>query len=79
MGYETLSMSATSLLRVKWVIRKVGMDNIKKLLDDVWDLDNAAVIRSHVDLMLENAGLGSFIRPTVSQLGKDKEQDKSPS
>ena len=73
MGYETLSMSATSLLRVKWVIRKVGMDNIKKLLDDVWDLDNAAVIRSHVDLMLENAGLGSFIRPTVSQLGKDKE------
>ena len=79
MGYETLSMSATSLLRVKWVIRKVGMDNIKKLLDDVWDLDNAAVIRSHVDLMLENAGLGSFIRPTVAQLGKDKEQDKSPS
>ncbi|MCG8534470.1 MAG: phosphoenolpyruvate--protein phosphotransferase, partial [Pseudomonadales bacterium] len=73
MGYETLSMSATSLLRVKWVIRKVGMDNIKKLLDDVWDLDNAAVIRSHVDLMLENAGLGSFIRPTVAQLGKDKE------
>jgi phosphotransferase system enzyme I (PtsP) len=67
MGYETLSMSATSLLRVKWVLRKISMDSAKELLEQVWKMDNAAVIRSHVDLMLERAGLGSFIRPTVFQ------------
>lgn len=67
MGYETLSMSASSLLRVKWVLRKLGMDGAKELLDQVWKMDNAAVIRSHVDLMLERAGLGSFIRPTLFQ------------
>ncbi|MGB3621692.1 phosphoenolpyruvate--protein phosphotransferase [Ketobacter sp. MCCC 1A13808] len=67
MGYETLSMSASSLLRVKWVLRKIGMDAAKELLEQVWKMDNAAVIRSHVDLMLDRAGLGSFIRPTLFQ------------
>jgi phosphotransferase system enzyme I (PtsP) len=67
MGYETLSMSASSLLRVKWVLRKIGMDAAKELLEQVWKMDNAAVICSHVDLMLDRAGLGSFIRPTLFQ------------
>ncbi len=66
MGYETLSMSATSLLRVKWVLRKISMDSAKQLLEEIWSLDNAAVIKSHVDLMLDKAGLGSFIRPTLA-------------
>ena len=63
MGYDTLSMSASSLLRVKWVLRKMGMARAKEILQDVWTMDNAHVIRSHVDLMMEKAGLGSFIRP----------------
>lgn len=67
MGYETLSMSATSLLRVKWVLRKISMEDARKLLDQVWTMDNAAVIKSHVDLMLDRAGLGHFVRPTVFQ------------
>ncbi len=73
MGYETLSMSASSLLRVKWVIRKLGMDRMRHLLDQVWEMDNAAVIRSHVDLMLDSAGLGNFIRPTVFSSSQAKE------
>lgn len=63
MGYDTLSMSASSLLRVKWVLRKVGLSRAKEILEQVWTMDNAHVIRSHMDLMLDRAGLGSFIRP----------------
>lgn len=63
MGYDTLSMSASSLLRVKWVLRKIGLARAKEILQQVWTMDNAQVIRSHMDLMMERAGLGSFIRP----------------
>ncbi|HVL01806.1 MAG TPA: phosphoenolpyruvate--protein phosphotransferase [Dongiaceae bacterium] len=63
MGYDTLSMSASSLLKVKWVLRKVGLSRAKEILQQVWTMDNAHVIRSHMDLMMEKAGLGSFIRP----------------
>ncbi len=66
MGYDTLSMSASSLLRVKWVLRKLPKDAMEELLEQIWSMDNGAVIRSHVDLMLENAGLGNFVRPTVN-------------
>src|SRR5690606_30264190 len=63
MGYDTLRMSASSLLRVKWVLRKVGLSRAKEILEQVWTMDNAHVIRSHMDLMLDRAGLGNFIRP----------------
>lgn len=66
MGYDTLSMSASSLLRVKWVLRRVGYERAKALLQDVSQMDNAAVILSHLDFVLEKEGLGSFIRPLHS-------------
>ena len=78
MGYETLSMSATSLLRVKWVLRKIRIEAAQELLEQVWKMDNAAVIKSHVDLMLERAGLGSFIRPTVFQGAPAAESSTAP-
>lgn len=63
MGYDTLSMTASSLLRVKWVVRKIGLARAKEILQQVWTMDNAQLIRSHLDLMMEKAGLGNFIRP----------------
>ncbi|OUS24065.1 phosphoenolpyruvate--protein phosphotransferase [Gammaproteobacteria bacterium 45_16_T64] len=63
MGYETLSMSASSLLRVKWVLRKISYERSKEMLGEIWKMDNAAVIQSHLDYVLEKEGLGGFIRP----------------
>ena len=63
MGYKTLSMSASSLLRVKWVLRKISHSRSKEMLDEIWQMDNAAVILSHLDYVLEKEGLGGFIRP----------------
>ncbi len=63
MGYDTLSMSASSLLRVKWVLRKISYQRSRELLEEIWQMDNAALIQSHLDFVLEKEGLGSFMRP----------------
>jgi phosphotransferase system enzyme I (PtsP) len=65
MGYDTLSMSASSLLRVKWVLRHMGYEQAVALLNEVRQMDNPAVIVSHLDFVLEAEGLGNCIRPLI--------------
>ena len=48
MGFDTLSMNATRLLRIKWVIRKFTMKQAKQLLEEVLAMDDAFEIRSHI-------------------------------
>jgi phosphotransferase system enzyme I (PtsP) len=62
MGYDSLSMSASNLLRVKAAIRKVSMSFLRRLLNEVLAMDNGEVIASYVDLQLTKAGLGDLIR-----------------
>lgn len=69
MGYTCLSMSATSLLRVKWVLRRIGYDRARDILSDVMKMDSAPVVRSHLDYILEKEGLGGFVRPLHSSTG----------
>jgi phosphotransferase system, enzyme I, PtsP len=63
MGFDTLSMSATRLPRMKWVIRKFTMVRAVKLLEEVLAMDDPIEIRCHLELALEEAGLGGLIRP----------------
>jgi phosphotransferase system, enzyme I, PtsP len=62
MGFDTLSMSATRLPRMKWVIRKFTMTRAIRLLDEVLAMDDPIEIRCHLELALEEAGLGGLIR-----------------
>jgi len=62
MGFDTLSMSATRLPRVKWVIRSFSMEKSKALLNEVLEMDDAVEIRCHLELALDEAGLGGLIR-----------------
>jgi phosphotransferase system enzyme I (PtsP) len=62
MGFDTLSMSATRLPRMKWVIRKFTMTRAIKLLEEVLAMDDSIEIRCHLELALEDAGLGGLIR-----------------
>lgn len=62
MGFDTLSMSARRLPRVKWVIRKFTMKQAKQLLDEVLTMDDPVEIRNHMELALEEAGLGGLMR-----------------
>jgi phosphotransferase system enzyme I (PtsP) len=62
MGFDSLSMSASSLARMKWVIRQFTMKKAAKLLQDVLSMESAVMIRCHLELALERAGLGGLIR-----------------
>ncbi len=62
MGYDTLSMNARALPRVKWVIRQISLAHAKELLVEVLKMDDPKEIRCHMELALEDLGLASLIR-----------------
>jgi len=62
MGYNVLSMNASSLLKVKSVIRSITLDTAQDLLEQVMLMDDAQTIRSAVDLTLYNAGVDRLLR-----------------
>lgn len=62
MGIDSLSMSASSLTRIKWVIRSFAMDQTRDCLDEVMQLDDAASIRQFLNNKLEQNGLGGLVR-----------------
>ena len=62
MGFDILSMNASTLLKVKSVIRSLTMEAAQDLLDQVLQLDDAQMIRSAVDLALYNAGVDRLLR-----------------
>jgi phosphotransferase system enzyme I (PtsP) len=62
MGFDSLSMSAASLPRIKWAINQFTLKKAKKLLQEVLGMESAVMIRCHMELALEQAGLGGLIR-----------------
>jgi phosphotransferase system enzyme I (PtsP) len=62
MGFDTLSMSSSSLLRIKWVIRMFGYTQAKALLEEALTLESASAIRQLIAHAMEKAGLGGLIR-----------------
>jgi len=63
MGVESLSMSAGSLLKVKWVIRSLSRTRAKQLLNTALRMEEASQVRSHIASALEDMGLGGLVRP----------------
>ena len=64
MGYDSLSMNATNLLRVKAVVRYFSQDKAEKLLKRVLRFDNARDIHEALDDALSAAGITRLLRPT---------------
>ncbi|MDP1932258.1 MAG: phosphoenolpyruvate--protein phosphotransferase [Gammaproteobacteria bacterium] len=62
MGFDILSMNATTLLRVKAVIRTISLASARELLHQVMQMDDAQMVRSCVDLALYNAGVDRLLR-----------------
>jgi phosphotransferase system enzyme I (PtsP) len=62
LGVDSLSMSASSLLRVKWVIRQVSRSRAQQLLEDVLKMETATEISQHLGNALIEEGLGGLIR-----------------
>lgn len=62
MGIDSLSMSASSLNRVKWVIRNLSTKRARQYLDEAMNMEDAASIREFLHNKLEKAGMGGLIR-----------------
>ena len=62
MGFDSLSMNASSVGRIKWIIRHVSKKKAAVLLQEVLGMESAVMIRCHVELALERAGMGNLIR-----------------
>jgi len=62
MGIDSLSMSVSSLPRVKWVIRNVTRDRARKILSEVLLLEDATGIRKYLNETFEEAGMGGLVR-----------------
>ncbi len=62
MGYNTLSMSATSLTSVKWVIRNFTLKQAQTLLAEALTLRDPQSIRHLLEDALQKAGLGGLVR-----------------
>jgi phosphotransferase system, enzyme I, PtsP len=61
MGLETFSMSASAVLRVKWLIRSFSSQRAKRVLYRAIRMERADSVRSMLDDELARAGLGELV------------------
>jgi phosphotransferase system enzyme I (PtsP) len=62
MGVDSLSMSAASLLRIKWVVRSYTLAQMRALMEEVNRLEDGVAVRALLCRSLEDAGLGGLVR-----------------
>jgi phosphotransferase system enzyme I (PtsP) len=62
MGVDSLSMSAASLLRVKWVVRSFSRARARELLEEIHQFEDPASVRALLHSALNTAGLGGLVR-----------------
>ncbi len=61
MGYHVLSMNATHLPKVKWVIRNIKRSNARRMLAKVLRMGYAADVNQFMHQQLTEAGLGRVL------------------
>ena len=65
MGYDILSMNATSLSKVKKALRNVNIAEARALLVEVMALDSAATVHARMERFLVEHGMEKFIHNPV--------------
>ncbi len=65
LGYDGLSMNATSLPKVKKVLRNLSMADALEVLDEIMLMNNEAEIRERLEEVLAERGLQKFIPSRV--------------
>jgi phosphotransferase system enzyme I (PtsP) len=63
MGIDRLSLSASDLPRIKWVIRNFSQSQAQQLLKKALEYDKPGPIREMLTRALIEAGLGGLVRP----------------
>ena len=62
LGVNSLSMSASNLPRIKWVIRSFTREEACDLLEQAWQMESPREIRELYNMVLEQGGLGGLVR-----------------
>ena len=62
MGIDSLSMSVSSLPRVKWVIRNITRERARQILSEVLMFEDTSAIRKYLNDTFEEAGMGGLVR-----------------
>lgn len=63
LGVDSLSMSAGSLMKVKWVVRSFSVSRARQLLHAALRMEDAAQVRRFMEKALDDMGLGGLFRP----------------
>jgi phosphotransferase system enzyme I (PtsP) len=63
LGVDSLSMSAGSLLKVKWVIRSCSQSRARQYLNMVMRMEEADQVKRFMEGVLDDMGLGGLFRP----------------
>ncbi|ADZ89992.1 phosphoenolpyruvate--protein phosphotransferase [Marinomonas mediterranea] len=66
MGYDVLSMSSTSLPKVKAVIRHITMEQAENMLSEVLNLSRASAVKKTMEGLMRDANIERFVRPAKS-------------
>ncbi|MEQ8858349.1 MAG: phosphoenolpyruvate--protein phosphotransferase [Pseudomonadales bacterium] len=61
MGYDVLSMNATNLPKVKWVMRNIKRSDARRMLVRVLRMTTAGEVQSYMRAQLIRAGLGRVV------------------
>jgi phosphotransferase system enzyme I (PtsP) len=61
MGLGTFSMSASAVLRIKWMIRSFSSKRAKQVVHHAMRMEGADAVRSMLDDELSRAGLGALV------------------
>ena len=67
MGYNVLSMSATSLPRVKHAIRNTSMQTAREILSRVMQLDDAEMVYGYIESKLSDLNISKGLRPLTKK------------
>ena len=62
MGFSQLSMNTQNVLKVKWVLKKAELDDLKRLVDDVLKCNRPDQVKFRVNRTILNIGAASILR-----------------
>ena len=62
MGFNTLSMSSSNILRVRKAICLTPMSDAQALLEHVVTLNNPLLVKSWLEYYFKNHGLGDMVK-----------------
>jgi len=63
MGFDSLSMNAAALPRIKWIIRGISFTDCQEVLEKTLKMDRSASIKRYLQETLIDAGFGGLVRP----------------